>query len=61
VLRYRKRMNKYINDQLNAPKVVHKYFEPKARSIRDVIPSKWLGRGIMITKGFESEAKRIEV
>ena len=46
---------------MDNPKQIHVYKAPKQRRIRDVHPEKWLGRGILICKGFVSELKRVQV
>jgi len=37
-----------------------KYMHPMHYKFRDEFPEKWLGCGIMISKGFTSEKKRIK-
>lgn len=52
VRRYKKRILTYVQENSSKPKSLRKYHHPTNYKFRQEYPSKWLGTGIMRTKGF---------
>ena len=51
-IRYAKRVNKFIRDSLQTPKVINEYKPPLPVSGRNPDPKKFKGKGHFVIKGY---------